>query len=68
MKNFVIGTYDSFGGELKLCKVSAETAVDAILSVIETDGNTVDPSIERTVEALTDYCFNSDMPLSIIEV
>lgn len=64
MKTFVIGYLDFFDNELKLEKVQAENAVDALIRYLGMDIPNSDPSVEDIKNA----AFDSDICVSIMEI
>lgn len=68
---FAVAKYDSFEGELTIKKVTADSAVDAILREM---GVTAEDMREQlgvdvlTVDALIDSSYNGDIPVEVMRI
>lgn len=63
MAEFVVAYLSMFEGEIEMTRVSAKDEIEAVVSVVE-----LDPKVFNTLEAIYQYCSDSDSYVAVHQI
>ncbi len=68
MKTFAVAMYDCIEGAMKLEKIEAVSAVEALCKMLELDPGNLPDGLTADVDDLMQYSFDGDCPAAVIEI